>query len=730
MIIKLPVCIDDKICFNNFLLEKKNDSIVVNIFNNNYEKIIKKIKVPLCNNFEGITYIDLYFPMTLKIYDKKLIFNNFFQKIFLSQNSLEIDFLNNLEKNIKSEYNLEFINKDELPTFDIKIWKYWNEYNDQINIKNNEGINLKSEEILKNLWEVVQLYQNVSLYLIYLKPNFTNKTIYDYQKLHKLEKKIINLANIIKSIKFSIYSSNDYIFNEHLLRIGDYKAKLSEIKIGFRYFIKTLDSNKFFQVEINNINDNIIHTVNNQAFIFENYEWYFYISNLDFDIDIIFFNLLKNNKIYEDFMERSNLKIELIHSRKILDYYLNNNECNLIYFRKYFENYYSDMEILKRNNYSNTFFNYIIQKYDNGTELLEVFQNLFLNYTYPIRQNKLDKNFDHILFFSFYHIEKIFSKENKFDKQNLESSIMDLIPSKLKLLYYNLTNLFYQVVIKNNYQFLISNQKFYNDYLHRTIIKIIFNNTKLLSSSYILQKMTTVQLNKVISIIKNSLLLIDVVNRLTWTNLPKRLHYVSLIYDNKDIIFFLDKFNKNIIPENYDLRLKKIIEYPFEMFKHLKKDKDYIKWLKFIGNNLNDLFQTPISLSSEDIIHLGKIIFLLTNITEQNVKNESYIKFLSYCQKHPKLILDNTRINMKIKENFPFLKININLGFLAKHLTFSNEAIIVLDDDLEKTQDLIKVEEMLRKVTKKYFKYKNKYVNSKKIDATELPLSATSVIKK
>jgi hypothetical protein len=85
---------------------------------------------------------------------------------------------------------------------------------------------------------------------------------------------------------------------------------------------------------------------------------------------------------------------------------------------------------------------------------------------------------------------------------------------------------------------------------------------------------------------------------------------------------------------------------------------------------------------------------------------------------------------MKIKENFPFLKININLGFLAKHLTFSNDAIIVLDDDLEKTQDLIKVEEMLRKVTKKYFKYKNKYVNAKKIDASELPLSATSVIKK
>ena len=129
------------------------------------------------------------------------------------------------------------------------------------------------------------------------------------------------------------------------------------------------------------------------------------------------------------------------------------------------------------------------------------------------------------------------------------------------------------------------------------------------------------------------------------------------------------------------------------MFKYLRKEKDFIKWLKFLGPSISTLFYTPISLSSDDILHLGKIIFLLTTIPEQNLKNDIYLKFINYSQKYNKLILDNTRINLKIKENFSFLKINLNLGFLAKHLTYNQGESLNLDFDLEKTQDLIKVEE-------------------------------------
>lgn len=713
MIIKLPICVEDKILFNNFLLEKTNNTFTLKVFNRNYENKIEKIKVPLCNNFEGISYIDLFFPYEIKIVDKKLICNNFLQKIFLSENDLEIDFFIILENYIFKEYQIDFLKKSDLVIYEYRIWKYWMEYDDHIE----PTVNLN-----KKIWEVIQLYLNFSLFLIYRKPDFTIKTIHDYLKTNKLEKKVMNIANIIKTIKFSIFSSNEYCFNEHFLRQAKNKAKLSELKIGFKYFIKNLDGSKFFQVEITGITNNIIHTENNQAFIFENYEWFFYI--IDIDFEIIMFNLIKNNKVYEDLFEKTNLKIEAIHGKKMLDYYFNNNECSLVYFRKFFPDNYSDIEILKRDNYSNTFFNYVTQKYSSREEIISVLNFLFKNYTYPIKQNKCDNNFDHILYYSFYHIQKIFNEDK------LDSAISEIIPVKLKTLYCNLINLFYQISIHDNFQFLITNQKFYTDYLHRTLIKIILYNNKLLTTTFILNKLSTVQITKIISIIKNTFLCIDISNRLTWNNLPKKLHYLQFLYDNKDILFisnsYGDKFNRNIISETYDIRLKKVIERPFDMFKFLRKEKDFVKWTKFISSSLNNLFYTPLSLSSEDLLHLGKILYLLVNVNEQNVKDESYLKLINYCQKHNKLILDNTRINMKIKENFPYLKININLGFLAKHLTFNYEGPILLEDDLESTQELMKMEENLRKVTKKYQKYKLKYSQSKKDTSTELPLSETS----
>jgi hypothetical protein len=713
MIIKLPICVEDKILFNNFLLEKTNNTFTIKVFNRNYENKIEKIKVPLCNNFEGISYIDLFFPYEIKIVDKKLICNNFLHKIFLSENDLEIDFFIILENIIFKEYQIDFLKKSDLVIYEFRIWKYWMEYDDHIE----PTVNLN-----KKLWEVIQLYLNFSLFLIYRKPDFTSKTIHDYLKTNKLEKKVMNIANIIKTIKFSIFSSNEYCFYDHFLRQAKNKTKLSELKIGFKYFIKNLDGNKFFQVEITGITNNIIHTENNQAYIFENYEWFFYI--IDIDFEIIMFNLIKNNKVYEDLFEKTNLKIEAIHGKKILDYYFNNNECSLIYFRKFFPENYSDVEILKRNNYSNTFFNYITQKYSSREEIISILNVLFKNYTYPIKQNKCDNNFDHILYYSFYHIQKLFNEDK------LDSAISEIIPVKLKTLYCNLINLFYQISVYDNFHFLITNQKFYTDYLHRTLIKIILYNNKLLTTNYIIEKLSTVQITKIISIIKNTFLCIDISNRLTWNNLPKKLHYLQYLYDNKDILFITnsygDKFNRNIISETYDIRLKKIIERPFDMYKFLRKEKDFIKWTKFISGSLNNLFYTPLSLSSEDLIHLGKILYLLVNVTEQNIKDTSYLKLINYCQKNNKLILDNTRINMKIKEHFPYLKININLGFLAKHLTFNYESPIIFEDDLESTQELIKMEEVLKKVTKKYQKYKLKYSQSKKDTTSELPLSETS----
>jgi len=721
MIIKLPVCIDEKIIYINFLVKKIENKLVISVFNRNYNETIDKLKVPLCNNFQGITYLDLFFPLELTIINNKLFFPNFLQKIYFSQNNLPIDFFYQIESQIKN-FNLTFLTKDDIKKMEQQLWKYLVTYDDNISLD-------KSELTIKKLWEVSQLNLNSAFYLLFLYPEFTNKTIKEYQKKLGILKKTVAIANHIKNIKFSVNSSNDYMFIEHYNRLNNNKAKVSEIKIGYKYFIKLPQSNKFFQVEVDNVENQIIHTLSNQAFIYINYDWYFYIPNIPFDYDIILFNLLVQKQCYDEIFEKTNLKIEPIHTQKLLEYYHDDKKCSLVYLRKFFSNEYDDINILDNNNYSNIFFEYIIKKYNTLESLVPIYKSLFKNYTYPLKQNKMDPTFDNLLYISLINLETI-CKDCVQDRIILESSINELIPFKLKTLFYNIMHFFYSIIKKNNFQPLYFNQKYFNDYLHRIILKLIINDDKLKINILFNSKLSEVQKEKINNILKNTLLCIDVANRLNWNNLPKKLSYLEVFYSNKDLIFNIDKLNKNIFSDNYDLRLKKIIENPYLMFKFLKKEKDFIKWVNFLGPLSIELYYSPISLSSEDLKNLGKLLFLLINIEEQNVKNESYLKFLNICQKNSKLIMDNTRINLKIKEHFYFMKCQLNLGFLAKHLTFNKTEEINLDDEQgDKNEYTIYLEEENKKLKQKYFKYKTKYFQVKNPTTNDLPFSETSVKK-
>lgn len=740
MIIKLPICQDNKIIFSNFFVEKKNnpDKYIISLFNRNYENKILKIKVPLCNSFEGISYLDLFFPLELTINKNKLYFQNFMQKIFLSQSDLPIDFFIQLENSIKKIDTHTFLNLSDLKTYETEIWKYLETFNDNI-------LTINYLETIKKLWEVSNLYLNYGIYLIYIHNEFTNKSIKTYQKQFNIQKKIITISNFIKTIKYSINSSNLYNYSEHYSKLNNNKAQIIELKIGYKYFLKVpfsetskLQNNKFFQIDIFNMSNGIIHTSNNKAYIFNNYEWYFYLPNLEINFDIIIFNLIKTKEVYEEIFEKTNLKIEKIHTNKILEYYYDDNECSLIYMRKFFENEFDDLTILSRNNYSITFFDYIIQKYSNNIEdITKIYKILFANYSYPIKQNKLTNSFDFILYFSLINLDNII-KDTTTEKIFIENNINDFIPFKVRTLFYNLIQFFYSIIKKNNFQILYFNQKFFNDYLHRCVLKNILFSDKNSKSNLInllfLSKINPNQKEKIISILKNTLLCIDVANRLTWNNLPKKLGYLEIFYNNKDLLITVDKLNKNIFNDTLDTKLKKIIETPFEMFKYLKKEKDYIKWIKFLGPLNLELFYTPISLSTDELKHLGILLYLLNNIKEQNIKEVSYIIFINYAQKYNKLILDNNRINLKIKEYFNYIKCPINLGFLAKHLTFKFNDI-KLDDDSEKntesykTQDYLKLKEEIKKITKKYYKYKSKYIRIKNPEQTIEILSDTSILK-
>ena len=382
------------------------------------------------------------------------------------------------------------------------------------------------------------------------------------------------------------------------------------------------------------------------------------------------------------------------------------------------------MNILKLNSYSNSFFEYITNKYSND-KVFEILEILFLNYTYPLTYNRhnLDTNFDHIIYISLYNYKYILlnTNENYNKYELLHPNINSIIPSKLRNLYINLLKLMIQI-INNNFDFITFNQKFYNDYLHRNIIKIIFLDYDIKNnlSIKLFKNLININIyNKFKNIIETNLLLLDISNKLNWNNLPNKLSYLNLFYKNNELIYYQFKINKNIISDNLDNRIKKIIENPFDMYKYLRKENDFIKWTKFIINKINLLYNYPISLSSNDIGNLGKIIYLLLNINEQNLKDPTYLRFINFCNMHTNLILDSNRINLKIKEYFYYSKININLGYLAKHLTWNKEFITFdnnNNDVLSKNNTNLKIldlENKLNFMTKKYYKYKIKYYEKK-----------------
>jgi hypothetical protein len=112
----------------------------------------------------------------------------------------------------------------------------------------------------------------------------------------------------------------------------------------------------------------------------------------------------------------------------------------------------------------------------------------------------------------------------------------------------------------------------------------------------------------------------------------------------------------------------------------MKTIDEYILWFNFLDFKLVELFNTQISLSSNDINELAKLIYLLYNVKEQDIKNISYKLFLNHCNSNLKLILYNQRINLKIKEMLN-LKLSLNLGILAKHLNNFDNYDFTLDSN-------------------------------------------------
>ena len=750
MIQKLSILFENKIITNNFSIKLQKNNIIINSVEINN----KILQVPVYNKYNGIDYFTINFPLYLPVI-KNTCFNPY---IILSSYNLQIDnefdFFYQIAKIINEKFNIKLLFFQDILNDKFNFSKIINDnYLECINFENIKELD-NLEKFISTLWLNVNIIKLLSLWILVKFPNISNKNLRDISNNYNLPKKILVLANNLKLLKYNLISNEqsmtliDYLGNDFNLPI-----KLFDLKPNNSYYllINKLDSsttdiintnsinlNKVIKIFIKKINKNIIILDNSKNIIFENYKWYYFHPNIQIDTEYIYYQTFINKDITCELLKNI-LNMDLVHIKKIVEYYYNDfKNSNLIsLLNKYnnLETYFKDFEILKSNNYSDSFFEYITKKYSSNEEnkIFDILSILFSNYNYPLKNTRhdLDSVFDQILYFSLYNYKFILIN-NLHNNELLHPNINIIIPFKLKNLYINLIKSISQM-INNDFDSITYNQKFYTDYLHRNIIKILLSNNNHLSTNLIKNLLTTTNMVKFKNIVSINILLSDISNKLNWTNLPKKLNYLNLFYKNSDIVHYQNKINKNILPEHFDIRIKKIIENPFEMYKFLRKEKDFIRWTKFISDKIITLYYVPISLSSDDFELIGKLIYLLFNINEQNIKDQSYINFITFCNTNNKLILDSNRINFKIKEYFPSLKTNINLGFLAKHLTWDKESITfeeIINQD--KTPDVLALEMKLHIATKKYYKYKAKYLETKEseisIDNPPNLASATSSI--
>jgi hypothetical protein len=311
----------------------------------------------------------------------------------------------------------------------------------------------------------------------------------------------------------------------------------------------------------------------------------------------------------------------------------------------------------------------------------ELFNELVNSYTYPINYDK--KSLNNIFLKILYYIILFSDNINKVQmNQKLKNIILFLIK-------------FHKALNNNDYD-IINTNKIYSDIIIFQIIKIlIFNNMNdiFINIEHIKKKFI------------QNIIIINIINNLSWRNLSKQLFYLKYIIDIKDsskeIIISENKINK-MYTYNLDNRIKKIILDPLIMLNYLRREYDFYKWLLIFNTMYNKIFYNMIVLKNEELLQLSKILYYYSKIKNQNSEDKYYNKFLFYVKNNTKLILFNDRINIRFKDIFK--NININLGFMARDIINDEEISITVSDEEENK---------INKLKKKYYKYKGKYLEIK-----------------
>lgn len=743
MLKKFIVLIDGKLTHCTFSIHISNDTIRIN----QLDYIDCHVKVPVYTIYNGLDYIPIFFPLEMQILNNKVINQYICVTSYNSNVNNDLDFFYQIRIVLQS-HNVDFYKLSDVvdnENFRV-ITKYFTD-----NFTIDYSINHTDiRKFAKYLWDKFTIIRSYLLIVLVKYPNLTNKNIKELLTKYQVNKKILGILSSLKEITYRLDESSTDIkmtFSEYCELNCTAPLKYKDIKVGCSYYI-TLNSTdllttdieapldiktKTVKINVKNKNNNLVTISENRSIIFDNYKWFYYYPKLIINKDNVLYRTFINNDFIVETI-RTLFNIEKVHASKINDFYVKNFDYSgLMILANVFQNnkdFLDDINLIRTKSYSNSFFEYITEKYSNNKEIVSILHTLFDNYNYPFKPSKheLDSTFDHIIYFSLYNYKQIFISNKKIFNELLHPDINSVVPQKLKNLYINLLRGLNQV-INNEYDLITYNQKYYSDFLHKGIIKIFVGQSDSLSVNLFRLLVKNEYYNKFKYIITTNLLLSDISLKLSWANLPKKLNYLSYFFKNQSILYFQEKINKNIITDTFDSRIRKVIENPFEMYRFIRKEKDFVRWTKFISDKIPNIYITPISLSTDDFIHIGKMIYLLFSITEQNINEESYSKFLNFCNQHNKLVLDSNRINLNIREYFPSLKVNINLGILAKHLTRDKE-IITFDEPLgnndnEVGNNIKLLETKLHIATKKYYKYKAKYLETKGTESRNLLISGS-----
>jgi hypothetical protein len=648
----LPVRLYDK-C-SNVLFEVSITSETITIIpinmnsNNNNENNL--FEIVLCNSSFGINNIPIFFPLTFIIIKNELVCDNFYIFQVLSSHN-DLDFLNQL---------LIQINKHNMTNFKLCANMNTSQLINILKLHTNDSL-IDSENI--NIL-INKTFYRIIRYLNFCFAIIIENTISNVASTSKL----LQIINLIKQHKINFYG-NTLTVEEHIEHIN--KPGLIKRK---RYYFYEKD-NKLLKVYIekqNPFKDSITaypSKYKNNATI-KNLLTILIINDYHKLFDIATKVLYKKNPMIY------NLMINIIHNN--MDGYI---EMDMIKTKNNLL-----IKCISNDISFNKFKNIIDNEIFNETLLNELFDN----HSYPINYDKrtINEHFAKIIYYCFKFNENIMNV-------NLNTKLKSIIIFLIKI---------YKSLLKEDHSILYIS-RLYTDTLVYQVFKIILAEDKYGLFANIPQ--LVIIKHKFI----NNIILINILNNLSWTTISKQLISFKFVIGLKDVckdLILIDgKLNKHHT-YNMDNRLKKIIIDPLLMFNYLKKENDFYKWIMSFKEHIMKIFNNMITLDNNEFKKLSQILYTYSKIKNQSLQDAYYKKLLYILKQNSKIVLFNDRINIKFKDIFK--NININLGFMARDIVNEESILVSISDDQTiNNSDNITIEKLKRK----YYKYKGKYLEIK-----------------